>query len=86
MQPPACIALILSLATVVTASPHPLAPSIIKRGEEEVHVFRRDTPLTPNDLVIAENYGVNTTESTYSTPITLRYSSLTSSSVQALSD
>jgi hypothetical protein len=62
MQPPTCIALFLSLATVVTASPYPQAPSIIKRGEEEVHVFKRDTPLTPDDLILAENYGVNTTE------------------------
>ncbi|RFN47073.1 hypothetical protein FIE12Z_8687 [Fusarium flagelliforme] len=62
MQPPTCIALILSLVTVVAASPHPLVPSIIKRGEEEVHVFNRDTPLTPDDLIIAENHGVNITE------------------------
>ncbi|CAG7561807.1 unnamed protein product [Fusarium equiseti] len=62
MQILVCIALFLSMATVVTASPHPQAPSIFKRGEEEVQTFKRGAPLTPDDLIIAENHAVNITE------------------------
>ncbi|RGP64265.1 hypothetical protein FSPOR_8085 [Fusarium sporotrichioides] len=62
MQPLSPIAFILCLAAVVTASPYPLAPSIIERGEEQIHVFKRDAAMTPDDLILAENYGVNATE------------------------
>ncbi|KAG8667847.1 hypothetical protein FPOAC1_012686 [Fusarium poae] len=62
MQTLSCIAFILCLVALVSAIPYSSAPSIIKRGEEEIHIFKRDAAMTPEDLVLAENHGVNATE------------------------
>jgi hypothetical protein len=51
------IATAACLASLTIAAPHPF-----DGPDHEIEVFKRDEPFTPDDFVLAEMHGVNTTE------------------------